>query len=97
MKVSPYRPRVHLFVCANRRDSSDPLGSGCGERGEAVFAELKKRTRSMVSSVWVSRTQCLGLCPKKGCTVAIAPAMQYVVEVESDDLSVFEPLFSAAR
>jgi len=81
VKVSPYRPRVHLFVCVNRRAASDPLGEGCGDRGEAVFAELKKRT-----SHWVTRTQCLGLCPKRGCTVAIAPSMQYVVEVEPGDV-----------
>lgn len=81
MRVSPYRPRVHLYVCVNRRAASDPLGEGCGERGEVVFAELKKRT-----SHWVTRTQCLGLCPKRGCTVALAPSMQYVVEVEPSDI-----------
>ena len=29
-------PKLHLFVCANVRDASDPLGAGCGARGEAV-------------------------------------------------------------
>jgi hypothetical protein len=91
MKLSAYKPRVHLYVCVNRRDENDPLGRGCGERGEEVFAALKAR---MVPSIWVSRTQCLGLCPKRGCTVAIAPSMQYVVEVETSDL---DSLLSAAR
>ena len=90
MKLSPYKPRVHFYVCVNRRDASDPLGEGCGERGEAVFAELKARR----SPAWVTRTQCLGLCPKRGCTVAIAPSMQYVVEVEPSDV---DALVSAAR
>jgi len=92
MKLSPYKPRVHLFVCVNQRDESDPLGGGCGERGEEIFAELKKR--AIGSSTWVARTRCLGLCPKRGCTVMVAPAMQYFVEVEKDDL---DALLSAAR
>ena len=27
---SPLHPRLHLFVCTNRRDTADPLGEGCG-------------------------------------------------------------------
>ena len=83
MKPSPYRPRTHVYVCANRRADDDPLGSGCGEQGERVFAQLK---RLSPSTVWVSKTLCLGLCPKRGCTLAVAPAMQYLVEVEESDV-----------
>jgi (2Fe-2S) ferredoxin len=93
MRSSQLRPRLHVYVCGNRRDADDPLGSGCGDDGEAVFSALKARTRSLdPRSVWVTRTQCLGLCPKRGCTVAVAPSMQYLVEVELDDV---EPLVSA--
>lgn len=91
MKLSPYKPRVHLFVCVNRRDQSDPLGGGCGDRGEEVFAALKARP---VPGVWVARSRCLGLCPKRGCTVAITPAMQYLVDVEPTDV---DAILSAAR
>lgn len=83
MKASPYRARVHLFVCTNRRNPNDPLGGGCGDRGEAVFRALKGHTPG---GVWVAQTSCLGLCPKSGCTVAIAPAMQYLVEVGVEDV-----------
>jgi (2Fe-2S) ferredoxin len=67
-------PRVHLFVCANRREGS-PLGPGCGDRGEAVYAALKEEVarRGRVSDVWVTKTHCLGICPKRGCTVARHP------------------------
>jgi (2Fe-2S) ferredoxin len=91
VKPSPYRARVQIFVCANRRAAGDPLGEGCGDRGDAVFAALKKRP---ASGVWVTRTHCLGLCPKRGCTVTIAPAMQSFVEVEESDL---DAILSAAR
>ena len=63
------------------------LGGGCAERGEAVFASLKREVaaRGLVRSVWVARTQCLGLCPQRGCAVAVSPAGRYVVEVEPAD------------
>lgn len=64
-------PRVHLFVCANRREGS-PLGPGCGDRGEAVYDALKREVsrRRLVADVWVTKTHCLGICPRQGCTLA---------------------------
>lgn len=92
MKATPYRPRAHVFVCANHRANDDPLGGGCGARGEAVFKALKARARG--SDVWVAQTNCLGLCPKTGCTVAITPSMNYLIEVEESDV---DAVLSAAR
>jgi predicted metal-binding protein len=87
MNPARYRPRVHLFVCANARDPNDPLGGGCGPRGERVFRALKEAVRSkgLVTSVWITRTACLGLCPKTGCAVTIAPSMEYLVDVEETE------------
>jgi predicted metal-binding protein len=66
-------PLVHLFVCANRRSADSALGPGCGDGGEAVYAALKERVarRGAVRDAWVTQTQCLGVCPKQGCTVAV--------------------------
>ncbi len=65
-------PRFHLFVCSNERPATDPLGEGCGARGAKVFAALKEEVASAraYGTVWVTRTHCLGICPKEGCTVA---------------------------
>ncbi len=73
MRVAP-SPRLHLFVCANRREGS-PLGPGCAERGEALYDALKEAvaTRRSVATIWVTKTHCLGICPKSGCTVARYP------------------------
>jgi predicted metal-binding protein len=67
-------PRHHLFVCANRREGS-PLGSGCGDRGEALYDALKREVngRGHVASIWVTKTHCLGICPKDGATCARYP------------------------
>lgn len=94
MRVSPYRTRTHLFVCANRRAEADPLGPGCADAGERVFAELKRTTR--FTQAWVSKTHCLGLCPKRGCAVALHDegTLQYLVEVDETDVP---QILNAAR
>jgi (2Fe-2S) ferredoxin len=71
-------PRLHLFVCVNERDPNDPLGPGC--RGGETYAALKDEVarRGEVASVWVTRTYCLGVCPREGCTVAVYPRGQLV-------------------
>jgi hypothetical protein len=70
MRVTP-PPHRHLFVCANRREGS-PLGPGCGERGDKVYEALKAEVarRGEISSTWITRTHCLGVCPSQGTTVA---------------------------
>lgn len=64
-------PRLHLFVCANRREGS-PLGPGCGERGDELYDALKREVaaRGAVTTTWITKTHCLGLCPQRGATVA---------------------------
>ena len=68
-------PRLHLFVCANRREGS-PLGPGCGARGDAVYDALKREVgrRGEIATTWVTKTHCLGICPRDGATVARWPA-----------------------
>jgi (2Fe-2S) ferredoxin len=87
MRLSTLSPRLHLFVCANRRSSDSPLGSGCSDFGDAVFAQLKDEVarRSRIADVWVTKTHCLGICPVAGATVAIYPAGRILTEVQADD------------
>ena len=85
-------PRLHLFVCANRREGS-PLGPGCGDRGEELYAALKREvaSRGAVATTWITKTHCLGICPQRGATVARypaglgAPPRNIVTEVEPAD------------
>ncbi|GAC1351427.1 MAG: hypothetical protein NVSMB1_04350 [Polyangiales bacterium] len=87
MKESALRPRVHLFVCANRRADDDVLGKGCGANGEAMFWALKARvaTRGLVRAVWIAKTHCLGICPKVGCAVAVSNGPTYYEECLPED------------
>ena len=80
-------PDVHLFVCTNRRDAASPLGGGCGARGDDVYAATKDEVakRGAYRAVWVTRTLCLGVCPKRGAAVAIYPVQRIYSEVEAAD------------
>lgn len=91
-------PRAHLFVCANRREGS-PLGPGCGDHGERVFTLLKEQviSRGLVRDTWVTKTACLGLCPKTGATVAIYPRGDVRTEVLPSDVPDLLALASAPR
>jgi hypothetical protein len=82
-------PRLHLFVCANRREGS-PLGPGCGERGDALYDALKAEVAARGEHVttWVTKTQCLGICPKEGATVARYPGTAPIIsDVEVGDVA----------
>jgi hypothetical protein len=66
-------PAVHFFACANVRDAGSPLGAGCGARGEAVYDALKAEVarRGAFATAWVTKTACLGLCPRRGSALAV--------------------------
>lgn len=92
MKPSELSPRVHLFVCANRRPADSPLGPGCGDAGEALFAALKREVaaRRDYARVWVTKTHCMGVCPKNGATCAEYPAQRIFTDaVEADAPAIY--------
>ncbi len=88
MRSAPVVPAVHLFVCVNRRDAGSPLGTGCGAAGDVVYEAMKREVaqRGAFRAVWITRAQCLGVCPKRGCTVAIYPRQRIVADVEETDV-----------
>src|SRR5262245_43748477 len=67
-------PPAHVLVCANERDAASALGAGCGARGEALYAAFKDAVaaRGAYRSVWITKTHCLGVCPREGATCALA-------------------------
>src|SRR5262245_19146197 len=68
-------PVVHWFVCANRREAGSALGPGCSESGEVLYERFKAEVArgGEIARVWVTKTFCLGVCPKVGATVARYP------------------------
>jgi (2Fe-2S) ferredoxin len=88
MRASPLAPAAHVFVCGNRREPDAPLGPGCAERGDAVYDAFKHAVarRGLVARVWVTKTHCLGLCPPRGCTVALYPRRAFFIDVAPTDV-----------
>jgi predicted metal-binding protein len=80
-------PEHHLFVCANRREAGSPLGPGCSDAGDALYDRLKEEVprRGLVRSLWITKTHCLGICPKDGATVALDPPKRMWAGAKADD------------
>lgn len=95
-------PRLHLFVCANRREGS-PLGPGCGQRGEELYDALKREVerRGEITTTWITRTHCLGICPQEGATVARygpnGPASIHTEVAAADVVGLFDAPSEAAE
>jgi predicted metal-binding protein len=88
MDPAALQPAAQLFVCTNVRASGDPLASGCGEHGPAVYAALKRTvaTAARTHDVWVTRTACLGHCPPRGCSVVVHPGNAQYINVTVADV-----------
>lgn len=88
MERAPFEPEGQVFVCVNRRPPGDPLGEGCGPRGDAVYDAAKAEVGRLrlVRAVAVTRTYCLGQCPRRGTTAVLGPSGATFVEVEPEDV-----------
>ncbi len=87
MRPSDLAPRVHVFVCTNRRAPGSPLGTGCSGEGEALYDALKREVarRGAYADVWITATACMGVCPKQGATVSVYPEQRVLTEVMAGD------------
>ena len=94
MKSELHPRRIQLFICTHRREPTDPLGGGCGARGQAVHDALVDELgrRRAWAQVWLARSSCLGICPATGCAVAVSPGGARLDEVGPSDV---EPLLDA--
>lgn len=91
MNRARFQPQLQIFVCANERAAASSLGSGCGDRGAVVFAEMKRSVlaRGLASSVWVTETKCLGVCPQEGCAIALSHGGGVFERVTVNDARAF--------
>jgi hypothetical protein len=83
---------LQILVCTNARAEANPLGSGCGARGEALVRYFQQRVGKLgdYEKVWIARTACQGRCPKDGAAVVIAshgdmPGAEILTEVTLSD------------
>lgn len=82
----------HVFVCCTE--------GCCGARGgEAVYQALRTEfSERKITDVLVTRTQCLGLCPEAGATVAVYPdGLWYVVSKAEEGTEIARQHLIAGR
>ncbi len=67
----------HVLVCVN--DRSDGRWSCGHHEGQKIYEELKAHVKEhgLIQKVWVSRTGCLGLCPKEGVVIKVDPGEKW--------------------
>jgi microcystin degradation protein MlrC len=74
-------------VCVNRRAEDNPLGGGCGARGDDLHAALLGEIgrQRLYATVWLSRSYCVGACPRTGAAVALTPGGTVLTEALPTD------------
>ena len=80
------KPIKHILVCTNEREQ----GKDCCSyvEGYEIFRELKDwvKENGLSSSVWVTRTGCLGFCNDMGTTIVLYPDQLWFKEVKKEEL-----------
>ena len=91
------KPLKHVLVCTNER----PDGRDCcsSVEGYEIFRELKDWVKSsgLASSIWVTRTGCLGFCNPVGATVVIYPDQLWFKEMKKEDLQMIKDLILSVK
>ena len=78
--------KKHIFVCVNEREEDK---SCCKEvKGYEIFRALKDFVinNGLASSVWVTKTGCLGFCNDVGCTIVVYPDKVWFMQTTENDL-----------
>ena len=85
METVKILPQKHIFVCVNERSHGDCCMKA---NGMDVFKRIKEFVllHGMASSVWVTKTGCLGFCNPIGTTVAIYPEQNIYSHVKLEDV-----------
>ena len=86
MQSISLRPVKHILVCTNEREQEKECCSHTGSY--EIFRELKDwvKANGLSSSIWVTRTGCLGFCNKVGATIVIYPDQLWFKEVKKEEL-----------
>ena len=86
MEKIPYKPLKHVLVCTNEREQ----GRDCCSKvsGYETFRELKEwvKASGLASSIWITRTGCMGFCNSVGTTVVIHPEQLWFKEVKKEEV-----------
>ena len=79
-------------MCTNERKDGRDCCSDV--KGYEIFRELKDwvKANGLSSSVWITRTGCLGFCNNKGATIAVYPDQLWFKEVGTNEVQKIKDL-----
>jgi len=85
---------MHVFVCENRREPTDPRGS-CADKGSEALRQLfknevKKRGLAGAGKVRVNSAGCLDQCEQGVSCVVYPEGVWYALRDASDILAIVE-------
>jgi len=85
MEITKLNYKKHVFVCCNNREEGECC-SNVG--GEEIYYKLKKivNENGLTSSVYITRTKCLGFCNNKGTTIVIYPEGKWFLKVKEEEI-----------
>ncbi|MBT4446031.1 (2Fe-2S) ferredoxin domain-containing protein [archaeon] len=82
------KPKLHVFVCVNDRTQRRPGMPSCAP---SITMETVKQVKywimqqGLTHKVLITKTGCLGICPKNGAVLVIYPMQRWVTEIKSAD------------
>ena len=79
-------PKLHLFVCVNDRTKRSPDMVSCAPE---VTQETVKQVKlwilqnGLVHDVLITKTGCLGICPREGGMMVVYPRGRWITGIKS--------------
>tara|TARA_B110000495_G_C22736424_1_gene431973 strand:+ start:23 stop:340 length:318 start_codon:yes stop_codon:yes gene_type:complete len=75
--------RMHVFVCVNERDSSNPRGCCSSKDSLEIMTKLKKRVNNLCADdVRVNKSGCLNMCENGVACVIYPQGIWYTIPNE---------------
>jgi (2Fe-2S) ferredoxin len=92
-EISMPKKQLHILICVNDR-SNVPISHkpDCGSKiNHQDFLELKEfiKEKELTSQVKLTRTYCLGICPKHGFVMLVYPGQKYYMVDSISEIKEF--------
>ena len=86
--ITHFKPRLHVFVCINDRcESKMPSCSPKITKENVVEVKHWLQEQGLVSTVYCTKTSCLGFCNTEGGVMCVWPVGRFVEGIrDADDI-----------
>jgi (2Fe-2S) ferredoxin len=84
--INPPSPKLHVFVCINDRTTTRPDMTSCAP---TITKDTIKKVKywiieqGLTHQILITKTYCLGICPKSGGVMVVYPQGRWVTQIKS--------------